>query len=572
MPPDLQMAVVPGRLLKVLLLGLMVVAGVAVAVDKEDSSPPPGISQKGLREDGVLVDELPGMSPLPIEQYAALMERKGSDKKKALIGLQIISTSALAVVLATGLVTLVGAARRRHVSSGEEPEPRGRQLTVGISLVVIAVAIAVPMSNHYDARREAIDVATKEAIEKHRRIMEERERLQAKRRRPLLRRIDALAGLRQWSASRIVWGPFLAALPEHIEPEVQLLSFSTVFDPSSPEGRVRDGKVLIMGKARGEKSIVRFANVLRTKEPFRTTLTSNRIDRVIQDPDPNASRGDLKFSLVAKCRSRNIDRTVNRSLGFDKQPAIERQIRWIPEKHILHPVLGIRHLIPATEIVKRQAAGCGVKTVSTSDGGILRFPAVEGSTLPCDLDIYTCTIDLQGDFRQLTSLIMALEDGNPYLHVLRVSIIAHKSGPETHRSVLLVAWPIWKKHLQGGKFLWASGMDTERPAWETVVKPRPTDIQKGLADSRDPFRPADWKPTLVREWERVRKMIQLVGVAGRGDDRTAAVKLKGCEGKIPVKTGEILDIRHDGLHYKWRVTSISQDGLGLQPVSATPLP
>ena len=577
MPPDLQTAVSSGRsartfacctpvslqsrtaeLLLPVVLTLMMAAAVAIADSGEVPARHRGPdSIRSAEEIGAEVRKTTA-------EYALFMEQC---RMRALFRAAIMVAGALAGFFIAGVALLLYGATKDRIPAGESGRRRP-QVAAGTVVLLLVAAAGVPVFCCFRARAQAIEVAIQKATRELEQATEEWRRVQAALRRRLASRANILQGLRQWRALRVSWNGFLTALPEYVGPEMQLL----IFHSSSgvqPEGRPGGGprSVKLVGKSRGEAPIVALRDALETKDPFRSVVTNTHVG-VEADTGPNATEKDLVFTITAECKQPDVVRPRR----FGTQSEMERKIRAISGPCMLHPSMGINHAIPAHGAIGRAADRCGMDISGVRDGRVSPFPPIEGVEGFRDLRTYNYPVRTKDTFRRLVSLCTALEDSNPYLSVLYVDIRANADNPTMHTAVFLVAWPIWNLGPGDLRSLRKPRTESERAPVRAAPVAHLAEVQKKLAGSRDPFRPAGWQPPRpVPRWDYIREQIQLAGLAGTGKEKTAAIRLKGCSGATMVKVGEILDIRHGDFLYKWRVTSISEDNLGLQRISATPI-
>ena len=534
--------------------------------------------------------ELRQMPAIPfdyaLEKSAVLAQVKR--QKKNLLCLGVASAAALAGLLAIGILLSLRAAGRARVPAGEEPETRPDRsrprMIGGVLLVFAAGSVAALGSRHFRAEMQNIESAGQNAIQKLQETEKVRQRWEAERRKVLHRRTTPLAGLRRWSASRVVWGTLLAALPEHVPPEIQLLILGAQ-SPVEPQtkGKTRVPTFTLKGKSGSQTPIDRLGTALKTKEPFLSGITNVQVD-VGRDPSAGTAPGDLLFTFTADCRLPRAEANADRLGGFEALPRLERELRLISNRYTLHPVMGVNYRIPADRAIQRRAVGSGVKTCRMGSGQLSKFPAVEGSVVPSPLDVFTCSVEVQGSFEQLGLFVALLEDGDSRSSIARVSIAAQARDPGVHYGNLLLAWPAWNQHARGLDFSrgGAGEPGEERPA--PTDSTRLEEIRKKLGSLSDPFHPRCTggfrhdcrehtpsptpKPNPVKDWDRVQSAIQLAGLIGTGDKTTAVVKMRGVSGTRMVNVGEMFEIQSGGILYQWRITSISEDGLGLERVSA----
>lgn len=57
---------------------------------------------------------------------------------------------------------------------------------------------------------------------------------------------------------------------------------------------------------------------------------------------------------------------------------------------------------------------------------------------------YGVRVDTQCNFEQLCQFVKTVEDGNPYVGILGITISARDGSPEAHQISLMLEWPFWK--------------------------------------------------------------------------------------------------------------------------------
>jgi hypothetical protein len=155
----------------------------------------------------------------------------------------------------------------------------------------------------------------------------------------------------------------------------------------------------------------------------------------------NIRKANLEIDQMSKDRKVNTETLL--------------RIKDLSERYLLKPRIGNSYVLPATEIVEGQAqkldlatteAALRVGELGLSDVGASRGKAA----LP--VRAYTAHVSLLCGYNDAVRLIRAIEDANPLLSVLNVSIVG-RAAPhvDTHAVDFDVQWPVWSDQDMPGK-------------------------------------------------------------------------------------------------------------------------
>ena len=477
------------------------------------------------------------------------------------------------------------------------PQPRG---LVGL-LVFLVLAAAAVGAIYVVCRFRAAGRAREEAIAEGMRQAKE-ERRQAARRllKPYHRRVDIFEELDHWEAGRLRGSDMLRAVSRLIPLEVQLLSLRTAFGADERDKEKQSyHRLFIRGAASAQEPVLALKSYLSNEKPCQDLLSDITL-RGRRDPRPEAGPGDLLFDLEARCTPLRRKARGLRLDGAEELPdaervirarqlEIEQTIRALSARDVLHPMLGTNYLIRAQQVLDAAAAKAELTTKPIRDGRVVVPPTTSREETPCQFNVFRCTVYLEGNFQQIVSFLALLENCTPCPWVSSVSVSAQPGSATVHAGKLGVGWLAWGPHAEDLDFLRDGDPKQQEMRFGSTAAASLAEIEEEFARIRDPFLPQNWKPPPrvptvpaaakvvakpkpVKDWDRVQKTIQLAGLIGSGDKTTAVVKMKGVSGTRMVNVGEVLDIQSGGFLYKWRVTSISPQGLGLERLSATQHP
>jgi len=112
---------------------------------------------------------------------------------------------------------------------------------------------------------------------------------------------------------------------------------------------------------------------------------------------------------------------------------------------ILHPNLG-NYLLVASDIINRQADNLNLVTDE-----IREIPAPKKLDEDQDPDAddaprfntYKVNVNIKCSFAELTQLLQALENENPYLCITRIGVVGQKDDVMKHAISFDVEWPTW---------------------------------------------------------------------------------------------------------------------------------
>ena len=121
---------------------------------------------------------------------------------------------------------------------------------------------------------------------------------------------------------------------------------------------------------------------------------------------------------------------------------ILEQVQAISENDILQPVLGT-FLLGVREMIEDAAHSCGVKIEPVRELGILDTSGKKGKH-DSAFRRYAAQVSGSASYEQLYALIGKLEEGNAYLCVSSIHLMARSDDPESHRFTFTIEWPIWR--------------------------------------------------------------------------------------------------------------------------------